>query len=149
MTAEEQIRAFCEDWVAKDLAFAIAQWEYCYADEVTHGVWHQCSVNVPRFSNDVYVYRRKPRTFRLGNVDVPLPLEELPNEGRIFIVLITEEDDDCLEVSVNYRHAEKLVRLRVAHTTKEAAILHSQGFISANRIALGLEKQESGDDLHT
>ena len=90
----------------------------------------------------MFIYRRKPRTFRLGNVDVPWPLEELPNQEWVYIPIALDGSDAYSTIFTRTPWAKEVVAKRIAHATKEAAILHTQGLISANRIALGLEVLE-------
>ena len=85
MTKEEQIRAFCEDAVREGCFYkAAGLWEFKYTSPSCSVGW-RTSLSIPAFDDPVFIYRRKPRTFRLGNVDVPLPLEVLPDQDYVHV----------------------------------------------------------------
>lgn len=140
MTKEEQIRALYDDIVREgDVDSAIACWE-CQPIGCGEYPFETC-VTIPNFYHKGFIYRRKPRTFRLGNVDVPWPLEEMPNQDHVYSPDMSgDRKIRCYFTNMN--DAACVVKQKIAHTTEEAAILHSQGLISANRIALGLEVLE-------
>lgn len=75
-------------------------------------------------------YRRKPRTIRIGEYDVPAPLDIKPSKGNIYYcvsfnkscyVNTTFDDDDF---DMHYFNNG------LAHATKEAAILHTKAILS-------------------
>lgn len=77
-------------------------------------------------------YRRKPRTIRIGEFDVPEPLREAPAIGAYawwpgFAML------DSLAACFMWRGGTdeyEMLRRGVVHTTKEAAELHAKALIS-------------------
>ena len=76
-------------------------------------------------------YRRKPRTIRIGNYDVPEPLRVAPAEHTTYYIpLIT--NDTYYDIN-NFDGAKwDLVMLRqgMMHLTREAAELHAKALIS-------------------
>ena len=143
MTKEEQIRAFCEDAVREGCFYkAAGLWEFKYTSPSCSVGW-RTSLSIPAFDDPVFIYRRKPRTFRLGNVDVPWPLEVLPDQDYVHVPDMTVERH-VRSYFTNTNDAARAVKQKIAHATGAAAHLHAQGLVSANRIALGLEVLEVG-----
>lgn len=91
-------------------------------------IWYNLNKH-PKW-NVNYTYRRKPKTIRIGEYDVPEPLKVKPEYGATYytiyfdhscynkLVWIDDDDDEY-----NYQQG-------LAHATKEAAILHAEAILS-------------------
>jgi hypothetical protein len=55
------------------------RWEYMPAH---HAVWYPCTHH-PEWIGDIK-YRRKPRTIRIGERDVPAPMTTAPERGAVY-----------------------------------------------------------------
>lgn len=100
-----------------------------FATMVTHPSW--------QISNE---YRRKPKTIRIGEFDVPEPLRERPNDRTpLFLVYPTSTSILCGHVStITYNigdtnHVEWF-RRGFLHETSEAAELHAKALISFTQV---------------
>ncbi len=90
--------------------------------------------NNPEFDENVE-YRRKLRTIRIGERDVPEPMKEAPKNGTAYWVVTpiakelvfkyTWTSGDCTFLGKN-----------LCHTTKEAAIAHAEALILVSGGAL-------------
>ena len=77
-------------------------------------------------------YRRKPRTIRIGEYDVPEPLREEPENGEVYWVVDFASTDT---VSDSYTWSGDFIDRfwfngGLIHTTEEAAQLHAKALIS-------------------
>lgn len=92
--------------------------------------WIDCA-NSPTWQTD-YEYRRKPRTIRIGEFDVPEPMREAPKEGSSYFIPATdavrilahESHWDCDDIDYG-----RLLR-GICHATHVGAALHAIALIS-------------------
>ena len=85
-------------------------------------------------------YRLKPRTIRIGEIDVPEPMRGAPEFGSVYFVAdpitsktaVKSKWDDCRTDRLCLDHG-------LCHTTEEAAIAHAKALIlvSGGKVALG------------
>lgn len=61
-------------------------WEF-RSPENNDGQWTSITMD-PRFRPE-FEYRRKPRTIRIGDRDVPEPLRELPKDGVVWMLTLS------------------------------------------------------------
>lgn len=104
-------------------------WEFRSPDDKNDS-WDQCEYAPNWVVN--FEYRRKPRTIRIGEFDVPEPMRAAPKEGSSYFIPATDAvrmlehesfwDGDDIDAS-------RLSR-GICHATKEAAILHAIALIS-------------------
>ncbi len=91
----------------------------CWLDLGEHPAWH--------FTWD---YRRKPRTIRIGERDVPEPMRVAPQEGTMYWM---PAFSGHLHASTTYwdgcEFDEDMLKHGFTHTTKEAAIAHAEALI--------------------
>lgn len=117
---------------AQDAAETARPWDlwqkqtgFGFEDLGGHPHWDNCSV-----------YRRKPRTIRIGEFDVPEPLRVAPLEGQ---ELWTVHLSISAGVSVNYWRGENwqlyCLSSGILHLTKEAAELHAKALLSFTKVA--------------
>lgn len=104
-------------------------WEYENGD----GKWRPLK-STPLFSTDCQ-YRRRPRTIRIGEYDVPEPLREAPEVGtNYWFVSILKEPptvDSCEWDGAEFDYL--LFERGMIHLTEEAAKIHAEALISLTR----------------
>lgn len=112
---------------AKDAAETDKPWERWEASIA--GEWHPLACH-PEWLHEVR-YRRKPRTIRIGQFDVPEPMREAPKAGAFYFTALVDlkgfsdryiwRDD-----SDDFRYLTR----GLCHATREAAELHARALIS-------------------
>ena len=105
-----------ERWEAKDPMFSVDLWR---------------PVSGPQFGwHPEAKYRRKPRTIRIGEFDVPEPLREAPvYRAQVFYPRVDmTEHAGCFEWSGISCFV--MLERGVCHLTREAAELHAKALIS-------------------
>jgi hypothetical protein len=113
---------------AQDAAETERPWERWQMSE-GDGHWADCDQYISFFT--VLEYRRKPRTIRIGEFDVPEPLREVPAMGASYYVpnvfnesslwTIRNWCNDAVDTLAFYRG--------LVHSTKEAAQAHAIALI--------------------
>ncbi len=75
-------------------------------------------------------YRRKPKTIRIGNVDVPEPYKGPLKPGqRYWITNILLSGIYPVIYSNNFPQVVEMQRRGIVHLTEEAAVLHAKALI--------------------
>ena len=105
------------------------RWEF----SDTEGFWATCGGHpVWNIGSD---YRRKPRTIRIGEYDVPEPVREMPKHRTMYWVAGPTECDYQVEYIWTGNSIDQLWFLRgLIHLTREAAELHGKALISLTKI---------------
>ena len=100
-------------------------WEY-FADHE----WERLTGN-PAWDDDTK-YRRKPRTIRIGEIDIPEPVREpLQNGENYFVPAIDCGDCHANRFSWDNDSTDKrLLKQGVVHLTTEAALSHARALIA-------------------
>lgn len=83
-----------------------------------------------------YEYRRKPRTIRIGEFDVPEPLHEaVPDQADYWLAEIAYGQARARECC-NFTPSTCLMHIAsgVAHLTREAAELHARALLSLTQV---------------
>lgn len=75
-------------------------------------------------------YRRKPRTIRIGDVDVPEPLREAPAHWAVVWRIELALPSRCLRVNYDSTLPPTDLRNGLLHATQEAAALHAEALIA-------------------
>jgi hypothetical protein len=121
----ENIMLFAED--ARETDRPWARWQFCRPPE---GVWRDCSV-VPEWAPELY-YRRKPRTIKIGNIEVPEPLREAPATGTKVWVVAPIELPKPVDwfLWANSEASQHWLQRGICHLTKEAALKHAEVLIT-------------------
>ena len=96
------------------------------------GMWHTLTTNPSWIAR--IEYRRKPRTIRIGDYDVPEPVRESLEDGQVYfaVALLVREDKVPaykLEWEGDLIDIRLLEQGRI-HLTKEAAELHAKALLS-------------------
>ncbi len=104
-------------------------WEFITFDESD---WRQCDAH-PRWFIDVK-YRRKPKTIRIGEFDVPEPIRMAPCEiVRCFYPEIGQNPKvGSVLYSANTWH-NKLIEYGLLHLSQESAQAHLDALLSLSR----------------
>ena len=119
----ENMRLYSEDAAQTDKPYE--RWQ---ATATSGGTWHDCSKHP--FWDEDREYRRKPRTIRIGERDVPAPMMTAPDiDAHYYIPSIktlpyyeyrywfgSEDDILCFKNGI-------------CHITKKAAIAHAEALI--------------------
>lgn len=80
-------------------------------------------------------YRVKPRTIRIGDYDVPEPLRVAPEAGQLYYVPTPHWDDGYVAFMWEGNIFDlRQLRNGHAHSTEEAATLHSKAIISLTKV---------------
>ena len=75
-------------------------------------------------------YRLKPRTIRIGEIDVPEPMRSAPEAGSCYFFLALTGSGMVVESEWGGNWVDELSLSRgICHTTKEAAIAHAKALI--------------------
>ena len=76
-------------------------------------------------------YRRKPKTIRIGNYDVPEPLRVAPeNESYYYAITIGDSSDSIMIKWRGDPYDLRKLKNGLAHANQEAAELHAEALIS-------------------
>lgn len=115
----------------------------------TERPWERWEAKHPIFSEDAWrplggpqfgwdpesQYRRKPRTIRIGEFDVPEPLREAPAMGTEYWAVDFFRSDTFVQ---NYdwqgdEHDCRMLRAGICHFDRQAAELHAIALIGLNK----------------
>lgn len=78
-------------------------------------------------------YRRKPRTIKIGDIEVPEPMRVAPKNGTEYYVVDLANPDLFVRYLWNEDNYDVFfLRLGLCHLTKEAAITHAKALIAAS-----------------
>ena len=78
-----------------------------------------------------FFYRRKPRTIRIGEYDVPEPMREAPEDFSVYYVPIVSGDMGTCRIRwANDQEDLRNLSNGLCHSTREAAELHAKALIS-------------------
>ena len=102
-------------------------WEF-HCDE--HEKWTVLTGN-PEWDYDTR-YRRKPRTIRIGEIDIPEPVREPLQHGeKYFVPYISSGDLSCGIFTWRFDEQDKeMMRNGIIHITEEAALAHAKALIA-------------------
>ncbi len=76
-----------------------------------------------------WLFRRKPRTIRIGDLDVPEPMREAPAFGAQYWIASVNKKEVVDLVWQNDTVDKQWLAAGLCHTTKEAAELHRKALI--------------------
>lgn len=115
---------------------AIADGEPLESFEV-HGVgwdsgrWDGAYSNIDHvmYSPASWQIRRKPRTIRIGEIDVPEPMKEAPAKGDLLFMVDLPSRTSIRFLWVDAPFQFDRIAARICHTTKEAAEIHRKALI--------------------
>jgi hypothetical protein len=117
---------------AQDAMETDKPWERWEFKERTYKVFETCYTN-PAWFKEVS-YRRKQKTIRIGNYDVPEPLRIAPEEGaKVYLVdlgISTSSKVACYSYSRQIVANEFFLQRGLLHLNKEAAELHAKALLS-------------------
>lgn len=120
----ELMRQYAEDWIESP-----APWKNWQTRPSPDCEWKELCYH-PEWMSSVE-YRRKPRTIRIGEYDVPEPMREAPEERACYFFPTMGRPDNPLDLV--WRGDEMdLANLDrgLCHSTREAAELHAKALIS-------------------
>jgi hypothetical protein len=113
---------------AQDASETDKPWTFWQCKRVGHIEWHPMDM-YPTFSEE-FEYRRKPRTIRIGERDVPEPMRVAPVHGSKFWLVVAHSLDKITPMHWNGGGADVgYLKHGVCHKTKEAAIVHAEALI--------------------
>ena len=80
-------------------------------------------------------YRFKPRTIRIGDMEVPEPMRVAPNVGDVYWVVDLMAQELCTELAWNGADPERRwLSNGTCHATKEAAIRHGKALVALTEV---------------
>jgi hypothetical protein len=127
----ELMRQYAQDAMETDKPWK--RWECNVIDEAGEviGAWI-ATIACPLWDSVNLVYRRKPKTIRIGNYDVPEPLRVAPEKGTLVFTPDFHTDKGILPIYYgdNKRTHSSLLTRGMLHLTKEAAELHAKAVLS-------------------
>lgn len=92
------------------------------------GVWYEYHNNALGYG---YTYRVKPKTIRIGEYDVPEPMQEIPARGTTYYVVDTVAPGSPREYTWVDDPADiGWFNLGILHSTRDAAVLHAKALLS-------------------
>lgn len=129
---EKHIHADLIEQYAQDAMTTEEPWKLWECFREISGEWNTCNEALAFFSNKKY--RRKPRTIRIGEFDVPEPLRVEPNVGSYYRVpsLISRVMFDGYHWSGD-SYDKLWLRDGLIHLSEEAAVLHARAIISLSK----------------
>ena len=82
--------------------------------------------------NGYIKYRRKPRTIRIGEIDIPEPVREPLRNGEKYFVPAIDCGDECTRRFPweDDPTDKRLLRKGLVHLTEEAALAHARALIA-------------------
>jgi len=86
---------------------------------------------IPCFNDPETEWRIKPRTIKIGDMEVPEPLREAPEKGSMFYLVTPHIGPSGLMWRHQY-HDERWQSLGLCHATIEAAEAHAQALIAVS-----------------
>lgn len=113
---------------AAETAEPWTRWEACHS-----GTWRPLKGGNPGWSVDAQ-YRRKPKTIRIGEYDVPEPLRVAPEQGQK--VWGAHVSSNSLCYSMNWVTGDNSIGLLfngMLHASREAAETHTRALISLTK----------------
>lgn len=121
----ELIDEYAEDWKTTHAPWLLWQLQKEDSDE-----WRQCSTHPDWVQSRKY--RRKPRTIRIGNYDVPEPLRVAPEIGTVYYYpyLVGGKGLNGEMAWDGDKYDSETLKKGKVHLTKEAAELHAKALIS-------------------
>ena len=103
-------------------------WEFFEFRSEDDKSWTDCNNHVIWL--DYLKYRLKPRTIRIGEIDVPEPMRSAPEAGSCYFFLALTGSGMVVESEWGGNWVDELSLSRgICHTTKEAAIAHAKALI--------------------
>jgi hypothetical protein len=115
---------YAEDAKVKDRPWEL--WQY-YDNDTS--IWGDLGHNPAWCTNTQY--RRKPKTIKIGEFDVPAPETERPVEGTVYYYpSLTTEAGYGSTRWYNASIDKELLERGLVHLTKEAAIAHTKALLS-------------------
>jgi hypothetical protein len=102
------------------------RWQFSYVDGKD---WLDCNAH-PKWAAKVW-YRRKPKTIRIGDCDVPEPLRVAPEvDTEYWVPAITYRDNTTQSFVWADDSSDRILLKRgLVHLTEEAAELHAKALI--------------------
>jgi hypothetical protein len=125
----DQMLAYAQDAQTNEEPWAL--WEFRWNDD-PKDQWMNV-LQHPGWRLDAE-YRRKVKTIRIGNFDVPEPLRVAP--GKKTVYFYPDVISSNLVASYSWLNDEidnTLLERRVVHLTKEAAKLHAEALLSLSK----------------
>lgn len=113
-----------------------------YRDMGTFPEWkivvpHSECEGLPFLFDDSDEYRIKPRTIRIGEHDVPMPVSETPLYGqKYYMPSVTSEDLVSTREWIKHSIDRRLLSSGLIHLNREAAELHAKALISLTEVKL-------------
>lgn len=117
---------------AEDAATHERPWELWETGDEYDEEWHALGAH-PCWFKDAR-YRRKPKTIRIGNIDVPEPMRVMPSSGQHYWTFNNDgESTQYAFCDDEFDHA--LLNAGMMHSTQEAAKLHWKAIASFTAIS--------------
>jgi len=116
-----------------DGIIAMANGEDAEYESPEDGKWYCARINRTNpFDEPQLIWRVKPRTIKIGDMEVPAPITEAPEEGTaIFISVLSAEN---LYVELTWTnvslHGKSVLSRGIAHLTASDAFQHSKALIA-------------------
>ena len=106
------------------------RWEHLHKNDIGKYPWTSVTRN-PTWESCL-LYRRKPKTIKIGNYDVPEPLRVAPEDGTyIYVVDLTHiEGWVQLPYGENTHGHRRLLAKGLLHFDRQAADLHAKALLS-------------------
>ncbi|MEG1651930.1 MAG: hypothetical protein RR390_00380 [Hafnia sp.] len=95
-----------------------------------YGKWVEAKASAMSSSSE---YRIKPRTIKIGDVEVPEPMREAPDVGQTYFVVDLDSDDDYMCIESRWdcdNYDERRLMAGICHSSKDAATAHAKALIA-------------------
>ena len=93
-------------------------------------------------------YRHRPRTININGFEVPEPLRELPNSGKVFLARLSVVQPILIQLhESNRKLVESWLGFGLLHETREAAYVHMKALRSFTQNEYQSDVQAAADGL--
>lgn len=121
------MKMYSEDAMETDEPWEL--WEY---NNDTQERWYKMSSH-PGWYKD-FKYRRKQKTIKIGEFDVPEPVRNPLDKGETYYIADTSDDDPARMHWINDAIEHTWLNDGIIHLTKENAITHRDALLSFTKI---------------
>jgi hypothetical protein len=109
-------------------AGAWKNWQFKAPDEAC---WDNCN-DTPLF-RELLEYRRKLKTIRIGEYDVPEPLRSVKEGQLVWVASTTAYAHEYMHFSSSASHHRRWLQNGLMHATEEASQMHIDAMMSFSR----------------
>lgn len=125
----ESMKLYAED--AAKMAMPWKRWQY--KNDVSDEVWQQCVVH-PSWDTST-LYRHKPRTIKIGDMEVPEPLRHYPKNGTMvyYVNMVATHGVSPTRWDLDSAMAKIVLHRGLMHLSESDAKAHARALLEFTR----------------